>query len=246
MIFELDIINHLAFYVDYITTGNNLQIGMYKERKMNMKKYELTSEKFQFLDHTLYRIRAVRDFGDVKKGELGGFIESEDNLSHKGNAWVAEEAKVLANASVAGDAQVRGNAIILGTAHIWESALVEENVFVYGSACIYGNSKLFGNCCLYGDTRVFDDAEISGNAKLNGAIWIGNGARITGRNQYLCINPVGENSISLSLYSTSDGIRAAYDGRVYSVDELTDKFGNDKFISAVIDLTKMKINGVRK
>lgn len=59
-----------------------------------MKKYELTEETFTVFGKTLYRIRAVRDFGSVKTGEFGGYIEKEENLSHFGDAWVYGNAKV--------------------------------------------------------------------------------------------------------------------------------------------------------
>lgn len=39
-------------------------------------------------ERTLYSIRALRDFGDVKAGDFGGWIESEDNLSQAGDCWV--------------------------------------------------------------------------------------------------------------------------------------------------------------
>ena len=68
-----------------------------------MKKYELTEETFTVFGKTLYRIRAVRDFGSVKTGEFGGYIEKEENLSHFGNAWVYGNARVFGNAWVSGE-----------------------------------------------------------------------------------------------------------------------------------------------
>lgn len=65
-----------------------------------MKKYELTEETFTVFGKTLYRIRAVRDFGSVKTGEFGGYIEKEENLSHFGNAWISDNARVYGNAEV--------------------------------------------------------------------------------------------------------------------------------------------------
>ena len=58
-----------------------------------MRKYEFTGET-QNIECTgkvitLHRIRAARDFMGVKKEELGGWIETEDNLSHSENAWVS-------------------------------------------------------------------------------------------------------------------------------------------------------------
>lgn len=78
---------------------------------MEQKKYELTSESITLPDGTrLYRIKALRDFGNVNAGDLGGFIEKENNLSHSGNAWVCDDTWVGGNAEVGGNARVSGNA----------------------------------------------------------------------------------------------------------------------------------------
>ena len=37
-----------------------------------MKKYEITNESIEFEGKTLYRIKAMSDFDDVKAGEFGG------------------------------------------------------------------------------------------------------------------------------------------------------------------------------
>ena len=61
---------------------------------METKKYEMTEETIEVNGRTLHRIKALKDFGDVKKGELGGYIESEKNLNENGNAWVYGDARV--------------------------------------------------------------------------------------------------------------------------------------------------------
>ena len=48
------------------------------------KKYKLTDETINVCGKKLCRIEALKDFGDVKKGDKGGFIEDEHNLSHAG------------------------------------------------------------------------------------------------------------------------------------------------------------------
>ena len=58
------------------------------------RKYEFTGETKNWIGRTFHRIRAVRDFGDVKAGDLGGWIETESNLSNDGNAWVYGDARV--------------------------------------------------------------------------------------------------------------------------------------------------------
>ena len=52
------------------------------------KKYKLTEETINVYGITLYRIEALKDFGNVKKGDKGGFIEKEDNLSQYRNCWI--------------------------------------------------------------------------------------------------------------------------------------------------------------
>lgn len=84
-----------------------------------MKKYELTEETFTVFGKTLYRIRAVRDFGSVKTGEFGGYIEKEENLSHFGNAWISGDARVFGDARVSGNARVFGNAEVFNTRHFF-------------------------------------------------------------------------------------------------------------------------------
>lgn len=72
-----------------------------------MKKYEFTGEtkeiRLLFRTATLHRIRATVAFGIVEVGDLGGWIEKEENLSHEGKAWVCGDAKVWGNANVCGD-----------------------------------------------------------------------------------------------------------------------------------------------
>ena len=68
--------------------------------KIAMKKFELTADRIEEKGVTLHRIKALIDFGDVKAGELGGYVEKEENLSQYGNAWVYRHAKVFGNAYI--------------------------------------------------------------------------------------------------------------------------------------------------
>ena len=100
------------------------------------KKYRLTEENIEFLGRTLHRIEALKDFttsdGEtVYKGEKGGWIESENNLSHDGNAWVYGNALVYDGAQVYGGAQVYDGAQVYGNARVCGNALVCGNARVY-------------------------------------------------------------------------------------------------------------------
>lgn len=75
------------------------------------KKYKLTEETINVDDVTLYRIEALKDFGDIQKGDKGGFIEKEDNLSQEGDCWVYDAGKVYGKAYVHNDARVYNKTI---------------------------------------------------------------------------------------------------------------------------------------
>lgn len=65
-----------------------------------MKKYELTAESITFLGRKLFRIKALVDVKDVKAGDLGGYVEKEENLIQEDAAWIYGDAKVCGDAEV--------------------------------------------------------------------------------------------------------------------------------------------------
>ena len=84
-----------------------------------MKKFKLTSEFIVDISGVkLFRIKALIEFGNVKAGDLGGYIEKEENLSHMGNAWVSGNAQVSGDARVFGNARVSGDAQVFGDARV--------------------------------------------------------------------------------------------------------------------------------
>ena len=145
------------------------------EREIEMdKKYELTNETIVVNGHTLHRIKALRDFGNVKEGELGGFIESEKNLSQDGLCWVFDEAKVYDDAKVYGNAKVYGHARVYGyvevygNANVYGNAEVCDDVEVYGDAIVHGNAEVSGYAEVFGNALLFDEAKVYGYAKVHG------------------------------------------------------------------------------
>ena len=138
------------------------------------KKYELTDETTEVDGHTLHRIRAVRCFSDVKAGDIGGWVEKEDNLSKMGDAWVYENAEVYGNAKVHGDAEIYCNAKVFGTASVCGNAQVYGDAMVYDNARVFGNARVchgasvFDNAQVYGDAMVYDNARVFGNAEVYG------------------------------------------------------------------------------
>jgi len=120
----------------------------------------------------LYRIYAKKSFSNVKKGDKGGLIEKESNLSEKGNCWIYDDARAFDNAQVYEDAtvsdkaEVYGNVEVFGDARIYGKAKVYDNAKVYGYSLVYGNASVYNNAKIYGDAEAFGDAEVYGDAEL--------------------------------------------------------------------------------
>lgn len=100
----------------------------------NNTKYELTEETKKYHGITLHRIKALRSFGSVSKGDLGGWIASESNLSQRGNAWVFGNARAFGHAEVSGNAKVSGNAEVFSNAKVFGDA--KSRTRVYTSALL--------------------------------------------------------------------------------------------------------------
>ena len=138
----------------------------------NNKHFEFTDETINVGLHVLHRIRATKDIPihGVDKGDLGGFVESYDNLSD--HAWVCGNAKVHGNARVSGDAWIQGDAVVfgnarvLGNAEVFGNAKVSEDAQIFGNAKVFDDAKVFGNAQVFGDAKVYEDAAVSGYAEV--------------------------------------------------------------------------------
>ena len=166
-----------------------------------MKKFELTANSKMCLGKKLFQIKALISFGNVEEGDLGGFIEKEDNLSQYGNAWVYGNAEVYDNARVSGDARVSGNAEVSGDARVSGNARVYGNAEVYGDARVYGDAWVYGNAEVYGNARVYGDAEVYGDA------WVSGDAEVSGNADYTTIKGFGRNCRNTTFFKSEDDVK---------------------------------------
>ena len=146
---------------------------------MSNKIWEFTGETKIHFGTTLKRIRAAVGFRlkcgiVIVKGELGGWIEKESNLS--GNAWVSGDAWVRGDAMVCGDAWVHGNAMVCDDAEVSGNAKVKSSE----DYCVYKNTwssfrwftytrsnKMWSVGCFHGTgaeliAKAYKDSEKSG------------------------------------------------------------------------------------
>lgn len=144
------------------------------------KKYELTDDVIYHNGRMLHRIRALRDFSNVRAGDLGGYIQTEYNLSHEGNAWVDDDAKVYDNAQVCGDALIYCFAEVCDNVEICENAEIYDYAKVSGYAVVYGNARVYNSAKVYDKAKVFCDACVCSYAIVYGRAKIYNKATISG------------------------------------------------------------------
>lgn len=122
------------------------------------RKYKLIkSDSIEVDGCTLYRIQALRDFGNVKAGDLGGYVRGEYNLSHWHSCWIYGNAEVYDWADVFENAKVFGSAKVYGESEVYGDAHVYDNAQVFGTAKVYGDARVGGDMALY------DRVDVSSN-----------------------------------------------------------------------------------
>ena len=137
------------------------------------KKYEILKDtKVRFFGRYIYRIRALKDFGNVKKGDIGGYVENKRNLSQEGNCWIYDNAVacdysvVCENAIVKDYAIVRDYVVICGHAIIRDNTMVCDSAIVCNYAIVRDNSVAYGYVIICGWTTVYGSTIIRGNNKI--------------------------------------------------------------------------------
>ena len=136
-----------------------------------MKKYELIKEsKTMFEGIEIYRIRALKDFSDVRTGDIGGWVCSEDNLSQNGNCWIYDNAKCLDDARILDNAKMFDNAEMYDNSVMYDNTRMLDNAEIYGNAKMYDNSRMSGNARMYDDAVMYDYTILDKNKILYGSI----------------------------------------------------------------------------
>lgn len=133
------------------------------------KKFELVKEDSISINGTiLHRVRALKDFADVSAGDLGGYIEKEENLSQEGYAWVYDKACVYDDARIFGDAEVFRNARVFGDAQVCDNAKVYDDALISEGAYIGDHADVSGNALIYGNASIYNDVKVYGHARIHG------------------------------------------------------------------------------
>jgi len=132
------------------------------------KKYELMETDYDGYS----RVKALKDFqlitGEmVKKGDLGGRVHGEHNLSQEGNCWIDYYARA------------------------YDNSMVKDNAVLKDNSMASDNSTVSGNAILKDFSRAFDNATVSGNAVMKGNSWTRDNSTVSGNavmKDYSCAN----------------------------------------------------------
>lgn len=170
----------------------------------------------------LYQIECIKDFIHAKSGELGGYIQSYDNIY--GDAWVRD------NSEVWGDATIYGNAIIGGKS------------IIFGDVLIYGEAKVSGISIINGDIRIRNNAVIK-NSNIYGNATIDYNALIENTSDYMVIVNIGSRNDTTTVYKAIDGIRIQCGCFNGTLDEFNKKVikthGDNKYAKQYLAMIEM-------
>jgi bacterial transferase hexapeptide repeat protein len=176
---------------------------------MKDKKYEiLKGDSKPYYNNTVYRIKALKDFGDVKAGDVGGYIQSEEHLSHTGNCWVYDDAVVYDHAKVKNNAKVFNNAEVggysTGDAQVLDTTYIDSNARVCGMAIIKDCTHITGYARIDGQAIVCGDSVIDKNTVVDGKTYIEDGL-LNKSQDYVTIHPVGEFNAPITAFMNRHG-----------------------------------------
>ena len=142
-----------------------------------MKKYELIKEsKTYFEEREIFRIRALKDFRNVRAGDVGGWVCSYDNLSQEGNCWIYGNAKCLDNAMVSDNAMMIDNSKMFDNSRMYDNAIMCDNSMMYNNsmmrnrAIMRNSSMMIDNARMYYKAKMYNDAILDKNKILYGSI----------------------------------------------------------------------------
>lgn len=217
-----------------------------------MKKYNLTGETKLWFDRTLYRIRALIDIKEygVKKGDLGGWIENEENLSHDGAAWVGGLAVVCDAAQVCDGALVSDSALVYDAARVSGSAQVCDGAQVSGAAVVCETARVSGAALVSGSAVVSGSARVGGAAVVSGLALVSGLARVSSSAQLLTVGPIGSrgntitffNSVNKKIMVSCGGFRGDIDQFVAHIRATYGDSKHARACLAAVELAKIQVD----
>lgn len=219
------------------------------EIKNQNLKYKILDKSMSIGGHTYYQIQAIKDFGNVKAGDLGGWVEDKKCLSQEGNCWVCPQSFIEKNGRVYDNAQIIRSSVenfgmVSGDAVV-EDSYVRRHGKVRDKAklshsLVTDEGAVLGNAIVNNVSIVSDHAVVCDNASLEETIVkdyavVENNASVL----YSALYNRARVSDNARVFNSSlyDKTRVYENAKVYEKTELHDKseiFGNTNVFSVVL------------
>ena len=218
---------------------------------MENRKYELTNIIMEFHGRILYRIRALKDFSDVKKGDLGGWVSNENNLSQEGYCWIYNEAKCMDNARMYDNSTMhdysrmydysimRGNGEMYGHSEMFNYSEMYDYSIMHDNSIMYDYSEMHDHSRMYGDSILKDEEKLYGEliSKVDKFIDISNpkGKMVTG--------VLKDGEVLFNVGNLSEINKEEFLDILYSGDEITEESSSRKEYLKIINIIILYLLG---
>ena len=137
---------------------------------MENRKYKLTNTTIRYMGRKLYRIKALKDFSDVKKGDLGGWVFSKNNLSQEGDCWIYNNAKCMDNARVCDDSCMYDYSVMRNNSCMYDSSRMYDNTRMYDNSEMHEGSKMYNNSIISEHGEMWKNGVLDGDKNLYGKL----------------------------------------------------------------------------
>ena len=127
------------------------------------KKFELSNITMEYKGRTLYRIKATKDFSDVNKGDLGGWVQYEENLSQQGNCWLYDDSKCM------DESRVTDNSIMRDFTEMYNCSKMHDYSKMYDYSKMHNYSKMYSDSIIYDYSKMYDHARMFADSAMFGA-----------------------------------------------------------------------------
>lgn len=78
---------------------------------------------------TVYRIKATKNFGIIKKGDVGGWVEGYKNLSQTGTCWIDKHAVICGSIKITGSDYVTSTPVTKTSS---KDLKISKNTIIFG------------------------------------------------------------------------------------------------------------------
>ena len=183
-----------------------------------MSKYELIrldTNTTEYKDGLRYRVKALKDFGSVKKGDIGGFVTNEHNLSQDGNCWIYDDAKIFDSSEIYNNAKMFNNSKMFDNSRMYDDSRMFDDCEMHDNSEMCDNSKMFDNSRMFDNSIMHDNSKMHNNSKMFDNSIMYNNSEMYNNSKMLNNSRMYDNSVMYNNSKMFDKSKMYNDSRMY-------------------------------